>query len=382
MTKKKKPNKQIKFPLDFPVDFKVEHLDSLGQGVSKLNGITFIQKTLPGEEGKALVYKSKKSIQFASLTELTKKSQLRTDSKCPYYSECGGCHFLHTSYENEIEFKKKAYLDNFNRQFKIDLSDSLIIHKASDRYHYRNRIQLHYNKKDNSLGFFNDSNSKITSIKNCLMANDDINNELAKLHDNWQGEAKKTKGHVELFQRDGKILKTFDSYYSAEGFLQVNPPMNELLLNLVNEKMKSVTNDSSTTVDLFGGNGNITKALSHRTIVMDATPTKYIKLQNKEYQEYSELDIYDQSAINKLEAFNIKDIDLLVIDPPRSGLKNIDEFTKVLNPKYIVYVSCNNQTLARDTHKILEDYLIEEAHMFDFFPGTRHFESVIFFKHR
>ena len=158
--------------------------------------------------------------------------------------------------------------------------------------------------------------------------------------------------------------------------------MNELLLNLVNEKMKSVTNDSSTTVDLFGGNGNITKALSHRTIVMDATPTKYIKLQNKEYQEYSELDIYDQSAINKLEAFNIKDIDLLVIDPPRSGLKNIDEFTKVLNPKYIVYVSCNNQTLARDTHKILEDYLIEEAHMFDFFPGTRHFESVIFFKHR
>ncbi|WP_412471979.1 class I SAM-dependent RNA methyltransferase [Halobacteriovorax sp. RT-1-4] len=382
MTKKKKPNKEIKFPKTFPIDFKVEHLDSLGQGVSKSNGIAFIQKTLPGEEGKALVYKSKKSIQFASLTELTKKSQLRTDSECPYYSECGGCHFLHTSYENEIEFKKKAYLDNFSRQFKIDLSESLIIHKADERYKYRNRIQLHYNKKDNSLGFFNDSNSKIITIKNCLMANDDINSELAVLHEDWQSDAKKSKGHVELFQRDGKILKTFDSYYSAEGFLQVNPPMNERLLTLVNEYMSKVTSNSSITVDLFGGSGNITKALSHRTVVMDATPTKFIKLQNKEHQEYFELDIYHHTAIKKLEEMAITEIDLLVIDPPRSGLKNIDEFTKILKPKHIVYVSCNNQTLARDTHKIQSEYRIEESHMFDFFPGTRHFESVIFFAHR
>ncbi len=378
MTKKKKPNKVIKFP----VQFKIEHLDSIGQGVSKAEQITFIQKVLPGEEGIAEVFKSKKNIQFAKMTELTKKSDQRTTSDCPHYDECGGCHFLHTSYENELSFKKQSYLDNFQRQYKIDLSDLLQIHAAKDRYHYRNRIQLHYDKNSHALGFHNEDNSRITPIESCLMANDAVNEELSTLHSSWKKEAKKKKGHVEIFQRDGKILKTYDSYYSAQGFLQVNPPMNHKLLSLLEEKMLAWTSDESTTVDLFGGNGNITKALQHRTLVLDATPEKYIKLQNPNYQEYFELDIYHKSAIDRLKKFAIKDIDLLVIDPPRSGIKNIDEFVSLLNPKYIIYVSCNNQTLARDTSKILEDYEILEAHLFDFFPSTRHYESVNFFKHR
>ncbi|MEH0860496.1 class I SAM-dependent RNA methyltransferase [Halobacteriovorax sp. DPLXC-1] len=382
MKKRTKPNKSLKFQ-KFDVNFKVEHIDSIGQGVSKLEDkITFIQKCLPNEEGVAEVYKAKKNIQFAKLKHIDKASPIREESKCPYFNECGGCHFLHTSYDDELEFKRQAFLDNFSRQYKIDLSQLLKVHKASERYQYRNRIQLHYNKKTNSLGFFNEDNTKIISIDKCLMANENVNNALFSLKENWQKEANRPKGHVEIFERDGKVLKTYDSRYSAQGFLQVNPPMNQRLLELIEGHMRQFTDSNSTTVDLFGGNGNLTKSLNHRSIVIDATPAKYIKLQNQKTQEYHEVDIYNSSAIEQLKKLNVEEVDLLVIDPPRSGLKNIDEYTKLFKPKYIIYVSCNNQTLARDTAKILAEYDVQEAHLFDFFPGTRHFESVNIFKHR
>lgn len=382
MKKRMKPNKSLKFQ-KFDMDFQIEHIDSIGQGVSKLaDKITFIQKTLPGEEGVAEVYKAKKNIQFAKVKSLTKSSPLRDDSRCPYFKECGGCHFLQTSYKNEIAFKKKAFIDNFNRQYKIDLTDLLQVHEAQERYHYRNRIQLHYNKKSKELGFFNEDNSKIISIDECKMANDRVNSELLELKKSWQSEAKRPKGHVEIFERDGKVLKTFDARYSAQGFLQVNPPMNRRLLELIEDHMKEYTNDHSVTVDLFGGNGNLTKSLNHRSVVIDATPTKFIKLQNPNAQEYHEVDIYGDKAIPDLRKLNITDVDLLVIDPPRSGLKNIHEYTTLFKPEYIIYVSCNNQTLARDTAKILEEYEILESHLFDFFPGTRHFESVNIYKQR
>jgi 23S rRNA (uracil1939-C5)-methyltransferase len=61
--------------------------------------------------------------------------------------------------------------------------------------------------------------------------------------------------------------------------------------------------------------------------------------------------------------------DVLIIDPPRSGLSN--EASRAifkLRPEKIVYISCNPSTLARDL-KLLrqEQYLIDKIAPFDFF---------------
>ncbi len=56
------------------IDFQIEHIDPLGQGVSKGatadDKITFIKKTLPGESGTAEVFSEKKGVRFARLLEL------------------------------------------------------------------------------------------------------------------------------------------------------------------------------------------------------------------------------------------------------------------------------------------------------------------------
>ncbi len=70
--------------------------------------------------------------------------------------------------------------------------------------------------------------------------------------------------------------------------------------------------------------------------------------------------------------------DVIVMDPVRAGCS--EEVLKAaagMNPKRIVYVSCNPATFARDTKILkLEGYEIKEVQPVDMFPQTMHVETV------
>jgi len=74
--------------------------------------------------------------------------------------------------------------------------------------------------------------------------------------------------------------------------------------------------------------------------------------------------------------------DLLIIDPPRSGISN--EGVKLivdLNPPRAAYVSCNPATLARDLKNLLgHGFGIAAIAPFDFFPHTAHLETLVLLK--
>lgn len=70
--------------------------------------------------------------------------------------------------------------------------------------------------------------------------------------------------------------------------------------------------------------------------------------------------------------------DCVVIDPPRKGCspQMLDALVR-LNPRRIVYVSCNPATLARDVKILAEGgYRLEWAQPVDMFPWTGHVETV------
>jgi len=69
--------------------------------------------------------------------------------------------------------------------------------------------------------------------------------------------------------------------------------------------------------------------------------------------------------------------DLVIIDPPRSGMHK-DVVATLLNMacENIVYVSCNPSTMARDVQLMKEAYEIVEVQPVDMFPHTYHIESV------
>ena len=71
-------------------------------------------------------------------------------------------------------------------------------------------------------------------------------------------------------------------------------------------------------------------------------------------------------------------VDCILVDPPRKGLsRELTQRLCALSPGKLVYVSCDNATMARDA-KILAGYGYElkEVHVFDQFPQTSHVETV------
>jgi 23S rRNA (uracil1939-C5)-methyltransferase len=72
-----------------------------------------------------------------------------------------------------------------------------------------------------------------------------------------------------------------------------------------------------------------------------------------------------------------ENVDLLMIDPPRSGChpKALKSILK-LKPKKIVYISCNPATLARDIQVLTSEfYSLDRAVPVDLFPQTYHIEA-------
>ncbi|MGB8330525.1 MAG: methyltransferase domain-containing protein, partial [Polyangiales bacterium] len=71
--------------------------------------------------------------------------------------------------------------------------------------------------------------------------------------------------------------------------------------------------------------------------------------------------------------------DVVVLDPPRQGARELFELGKVLpGPKRVVYVSCDTATLARDLRLAAgKGYRIDRLIGFDMFPQTAHLESVV-----
>lgn len=73
----------------------------------------------------------------------------------------------------------------------------------------------------------------------------------------------------------------------------------------------------------------------------------------------------------------MKQIDTLLIDPPRSGLDtNMINAIQNILPKRIIYVSCNQSTLAKNLNILKKNYHIRTIIPFDLFPNTPLVESI------
>ena len=95
--------------------------------------------------------------------------------------------------------------------------------------------------------------------------------------------------------------------------------------------------------------------------------------------------MYDKNAVRSL--INLKTEgyprpNWLIIDPPRSGLKNLHEFLNEFKPDGFIFIACEATSFARDTQNVLNQYDLISVDLFDLFPSTQHFETIGVFTRR
>ena len=163
---------------------------------------------------------------------------------------------------------------------------------------------------------------------------------------------------------------------SPDSFFQVNTPMAYKLYSKVRDYVGNL--DDSSVLDLYCGTGTIGLFVGGKAIVgveinesaiHDANINK--NLNNSSNCQFICGD--SGKVLRKLD----KNFDVVIVDPPRSGLSelSINEVISV-GANRVVYVSCDPVTLARDLNIFKEYYDIKEISLFDLFPNTHHVESV------
>ena len=170
-----------------------------GEGIGKVDNYPlFIDFTLPGEKIKTRVLKTNKNFGFGKMMEILTKSDKRVEPPCPYYYRCGGCHIMHSSYEGQLEFKRKRVIDSLERIGKIKDIDVDKTIGMENPWRYRNKVQIPLGRVNGEFiaGFYARRSHRIVDINACIVQHEDGDKVLAIVRE-WAEEFK-----ISTYQND------------------------------------------------------------------------------------------------------------------------------------------------------------------------------------
>ena len=167
---------------------------------------------------------------------------------------------------------------------------------------------------------------------------------------------------------------------SPFSFFQTNSKGTELLYNEVLRLLNPSKND--TLLDLYCGTGTIGISMAHG--VKKVIGIEHVEQaidnakENALINNVFNAEFYASSVEDWVKE-NDNNFDMIVVDPPRSGLtKDIIRFLLESNAKKIVYVSCNPATLSRDLQIVTKSakFTVMKIVPVDMFPQTFHTEVI------
>lgn len=180
--------------------------------------------------------------------------------------------------------------------------------------------------------------------------------------------------------RDQLLGFTFN--ISHRSFFQVNTLQTEKLYEQALDYAAISRND--VVIDAYCGIGTLTLALAKKAQkvygieMIEAAVTDARKNAALNQVERAEFMTSDASQWMAQFVSDENKADIIVVDPPRKGLTE-DFINKAVavEPRRIVYISCNPATLARDL-KLFDErgYTAREIQPVDMFPQTYHVEAI------
>ena len=391
------------------MEVKIEKLDNFGRGITYINNkICFVENALPNELVEIEIIKENKKLIEAKAIKIINPVDYRVNSLCPYYEKCGGCNFGNIKYEEELKYKTNKVKDLITKY--TGLNNVVKDISYVNEYSYRNKIILH--GKNNQLGLYEEKSNKIVEIDKCLLVNSKINElinilkeenisieeALIKTSNDEKQVLVSIKGQIKNIDRlknncnvliiNDKLETSVSSiitnigkykfYESEKSFFQINKDLTEKLYDEALNVVKEV--NPNRLLDLYCGTGTIGIYVSEyakEIIGIDYNKSNILDaIKNKELNNLNNIEFICDKVENQIE--NFKEIDMIIVDPPRKGLdQKTIEYLKQIKAKYIVYISCDPVTFARDLKELKDVYDIEYIKPYNMFPKTYHCESIV-----
>ncbi|MFZ1132964.1 MAG: class I SAM-dependent RNA methyltransferase [Terriglobales bacterium] len=173
----------------------------------------FVPFVLPGEKIDAGIHPQKSGFARASSTQLVEVSPDRVQPHCLYFQQCGGCHYQHIRYPDQLQFKAAILRETLQRIAKIDLPSEIQLH-PSPPWNYRNRtrlqIQLQSSSQSSSesspefipefaIGYFRFRSHDLLSVRECPISSPLLNRVITRLLDQRGFNCPSAVQEVELF---------------------------------------------------------------------------------------------------------------------------------------------------------------------------------------
>jgi len=403
-------------------------------GIARIDGmVVFVPGLLKNEEALISVTSVEKNYAMGKIEELLTPSPFRIVPDCPLYGICGGCSFRHVDYREEAFIKQNAVRDALRRNgIHADVNPTVVASPIRPR----NKVVFHFTP-DGKIGLFEKSSHTVCPVKDCLLL-PTVFSEIAAFTEEFfqKTDIRPTYLYLRISTADNITLvlsvTAFQKYLSqltswqkelcrhfssisgvllTEGnepetskkpfhhlfgtpfltdeigtihlrsscysFRQVNFDALELLLEEI--RRCADLRKGERVADLYCGTGALGQFLA--SLVPDAEIT------GVEINENAVRDAEYNATENNLRNIryfcgdsaryvkNAGAVDCALVDPPRSGCTpSMIKELLLLNPKTIVYVSCNPDTLAQNLKKLTENYEIVSITPVDLFPRTSNVE--------
>lgn len=386
----------------------------------------FVPFALPGEVAEIEITESKERFARGRVVNLLVKSPDRIEAPCPYFTICGGCHYQHLDYAQQLKLKQALVKDQLERIGKLTNLPEIPMTASATPFGYRNQVQLHPTILEGadanlSLGFKQANSDAVLPIERCLLISEEMNALLSQIelepysdlsriairNDSdgelmlvFEGKSDEPPDlSIELpvssafIGPDGQCLNLSGNdalvftvlgkefLVSPESFFQVN-------LSVAEEMIKHVLSlfegqESLEILELYSGVGLFTRFLAphaSQLTAIESSPSACFDFVTN-LEEFDNISLYEGAVEDVLPGLleQIAPVDLVVLDPPRAGL-NVKARQALIDlaPHQIIYISCDPSTLARDLKHFSEaGYSLQNIQAFDMFPQTAHVETVV-----
>jgi 23S rRNA (uracil1939-C5)-methyltransferase len=396
-------------------------------------GVVLIPGALPDETVEYEDDGLKGGTRVGRVRKVLEKSPHRRDAPCPHAGDCGGCDWLHFSYDEQVRQKKEIFLDCVDRIGKFHRPNDIEAFTAAE-FGYRMRAQIKIDRERNCAGFFRRKTNDVVRVDRCPLLVDEINGVLTELNSGAVrgiGEDVKsvrvlagndtasspvigglTRAGTEIDVAEIKFLADGGSFFQSNKFLLEtlgrwasgfvnNESVNDKsaddnAVNNISVDDNVVKNKSANSgfvnkkrcLDLYGGIGffslmlagdfaGVTLVENVKAQVEDAR--RNFEANGKNHLKAVLADVEKDGCLDRL-AKEVRP-DCVIVDPPRPGLvKSVRKWLTDAAPPVVLYVSCNPSTFARDAGALVNGgYKLSRWALFDLYPNTHHIESAALF---